>query len=361
MHTYTTEFSDKTRDQEWDDFLNAIEGNNHVQSSMWAQLKQKNEQYVRRICAKKEGKIVGGIQSLVQKVKFNKKVAYIANGPVYDHKMDDVGVFLLDTMVKKLISEKIDCIIIQPQQIDENITTFFSKNKFFRSPMELSPAATSLVDLTLDQEILLARMKRKTRYNVKLSSKKGIKVREGNQKDLAEFYRIMKISSENKKYNIFDYDYYNEIWDIFSPKENVKLLFAEYNGKLLVAQLSIVFGDRVVNKFTGWTGEEGKRKPNEATMWNTILWAKSHGYRFFDLGGLTYSTGAKILQEGKTESQKTDPVDNFKLGFGGDVVITTKSYMRFRNVVYNTATKNLFKNSKFARYILDFAEKVRTR
>ena len=197
MHTYTTEFSDEIRDEKWDDFLNAIQGDNHVQASMWSQLKQKSGQYVRRICVKKEGKIVGGIQSLVQKVKFDKKVAYVTNGPVYDPKKDEIGIFLLDTMVKKLISDKIFCILIQPQQMDENITRFFSKNKIFRSPMELSPAATSLVDLTLDQEILLARMKRKTRYNIRLSSKKGIKVREGTQKDLAEFYRIMKISGAN--------------------------------------------------------------------------------------------------------------------------------------------------------------------
>ena len=95
-------------------------------------------------------------------------------------------------------------------------------------------------------------------------------------------------------------------------------------------------------------------------MWNAILWAKSHGYRFFDLGGLTYSTGLKIIQEGKTVSQETEPVDHFKLGFGGDVVITTKSYMRFRNIVYNTVIKILFKSSKITRYVLDFAEKVRT-
>ena len=47
--------------------------------------------------------------------------------------------------------------------------------------------ATTILDLSGDLEAILAQMKSKTRYNVRLSQRKGIVVREGTEADIATF------------------------------------------------------------------------------------------------------------------------------------------------------------------------------
>ena len=49
---------------------------------------------------------------------------------------------------------------------------------------------TVLIDLSLSEDDLLARMKQKTRYNIRLAQKKGVKVRIGNETDLPQLYRM---------------------------------------------------------------------------------------------------------------------------------------------------------------------------
>ena len=68
---------------------------------------------------------------------------------------------------------------------------------------------TVLIDLSLSEDELLARMKQKTRYNLRLASRKGVKVRVGSRNDLGMLYRMYAETSLRDGFVIRDEGYYH--------------------------------------------------------------------------------------------------------------------------------------------------------
>jgi lipid II:glycine glycyltransferase (peptidoglycan interpeptide bridge formation enzyme) len=131
------------------------------------------------------------------------------------------------------------------------------------------------------------------------------------------------------------------MWRIFEKNGNIKLFLAKFNSQIVSAQLVIAFGDTVVNKFTVWSGEHGKYRPNEALMWGVMRWAKSHGYRHYDLEGIDRHTAEGLLRGDDLSKAKQSSHTSFKLGFGGKIVLFPKSYVYASNPIARWGYKNL--------------------
>ncbi len=59
-----------------------------------------------------------------------------------------------------------------------------------KAASDIQPPSTVLVDLTPQEDEILAAMKPKTRYNVRLAEKKGVTVTEGSADDVSRWYSI---------------------------------------------------------------------------------------------------------------------------------------------------------------------------
>jgi hypothetical protein len=90
--------------------------------------------------------------------------------------------------------------------------------------------------------------------------------------------------------------------------------------------LLVPFGNTVIPKTLGWSGEHGKRRPNDAVFWAAIEWAKAHGYHTFDMEGIDRQ-GAELMLSGQSlpEELRQTP-DFFKLGYGGSITLFPQSY-----------------------------------
>jgi lipid II:glycine glycyltransferase (peptidoglycan interpeptide bridge formation enzyme) len=106
---------------------------------------------------------------------------------------------------------------------------------------------------------------------------------------------------------------------------------AEFNQVPISSLLVIPFGNTVIAKILGWSGEYSNLRPNDAIFWCAIRWSKLHGYRYFDLEGIDIG-GAKAILAGNSlpEFLQHSP-DFLKLGFGGQVVLYPPAY----DMVYN--------------------------
>ena len=72
---------------------------------------------------------------------------------------------------------------------------------------QTSPKATQLLDISKAEEEILAEMKPKTRYNIRLAEKKGVKIRDNGS--VEEFYDLLtKTASRDKGYSPHQKDYY---------------------------------------------------------------------------------------------------------------------------------------------------------
>ena len=80
---YQTRLSFATEDEAWDAFLSQTESGDLLQSSKWAELKQKTGWKVSRLVVERDGRIVAGAQLLVRSLPFPLgKIAYVPRGPV---------------------------------------------------------------------------------------------------------------------------------------------------------------------------------------------------------------------------------------------------------------------------------------
>jgi lipid II:glycine glycyltransferase (peptidoglycan interpeptide bridge formation enzyme) len=185
---------------------------------------------------------------------------------------------------------------------------------------------TVLVDLTGDEERLLERMKQKTRYNIRLSARKGVAIRQGTQADIPLLYRMYAETSVRDGFVIRDERYYQALWGAFigedrppradqtssggSAQPYAMPLMAEVAGEPVAALILFVFASRAWYLF-GMSREAHREKmPNYLLQWEAMRLAKRQGCKLYDLWGAP------------DDFNETDPlwgVYRFKEGLGGEV------------------------------------------
>ncbi|GAB4457633.1 MAG: peptidoglycan bridge formation glycyltransferase FemA/FemB family protein [Anaerolineales bacterium] len=181
---------------------------------------------------------------------------------------------------------------------------------------------TVLIDLTASEQELLARMKQKTRYNIRLAEKKGVSLRAGRLEDLPMLYKMYAETSVRDGFVIRDEGYYRTVWQMFmanqSPVTNYQSphaepLIAEVNSEPVAAIFVFYFAGRAYYVY-GMSREVHREKmPNYLLQWEAMKRAKAKGCEVYDLWG---------APEVFDESDSMWGVYRFKEGLGGRVVRT---------------------------------------
>ncbi len=172
---------------------------------------------------------------------------------------------------------------------------------------------TITLDLRRSEAEILAGMKQKTRYNIRLAEKKGVRVRSspGSVADLDLLYRLYAETSVRDGFVIRSADYYRDAWGSFIQAGLAQPLIAEVEGKPVGALVLFKFA-RTAWYMYGMSREAHREKmPNHLLQWEAMRWAKAHGSETYDLWGAP------------DEFIENDPmwgVWKFKEGFGGQVV-----------------------------------------
>jgi lipid II:glycine glycyltransferase (peptidoglycan interpeptide bridge formation enzyme) len=180
-----------------------------------------------------------------------------------------------------------------------------------------------LIDLQPTEEELLARMKQKTRYNVRLAEKKGVTVRTGTTDDLPMLYKMYAETSVRDGFVIRDEGYYQTVWQTFmsnlqSPITNYQLpavipLIAEVDHEPVAGLFLFLFAGRAYYVY-GMSREVHREKmPTYLLQWEAMKRARAAGCTVYDLWG---------APETFDESDSMWGVYRFKEGLGGRVVRT---------------------------------------
>jgi lipid II:glycine glycyltransferase (peptidoglycan interpeptide bridge formation enzyme) len=176
---------------------------------------------------------------------------------------------------------------------------------------------TIVVDLSGSEEEILARMKQKTRYNIRLATRKGVTVRPWN--DLDGFHRMMQVTGARDGFGVHSPDYYRRAWEIFHPAGMAELLLAEYQGQPLAALMVFGRGKRAWYLYGASTNEERNRMPTYLLQWEAMRWAKTRGCETYDLWGVPDAPPERLEAEFTTQRGGLWGVYRFKRGFGGQV------------------------------------------
>ena len=174
---------------------------------------------------------------------------------------------------------------------------------------------TVIVDLSASEEEMLARMKQKTRYNVRLAEKKGVTIRVGTKDDLPMLYKMYAETSVRDGFVIRDEGYYQTVWQTFmsSNGPTCEPLIAEVNGEAVAAIFVFYFASRAYYVYGMSKNIHREKMPTYLLQWEAMKRAKNHGCQMYDLWG---------APESFDESDSMWGVYRFKEGLGGQVVRT---------------------------------------
>jgi lipid II:glycine glycyltransferase (peptidoglycan interpeptide bridge formation enzyme) len=157
---------------------------------------------------------------------------------------------------------------------------------------DIQPPSTVIVDLCRPEREILASMKPKTRYNVRLAEKRGVRVEEGTEADLEPWYELYRETSARDRIAIHSLRYYRGLFETAAGRTaageaapSVRLLLARAGGELLAGNL-VLFWKRSAVYLTGASsGAQRNLMPTYALQWAAMRAAKAAGCETYDLYG----------------------------------------------------------------------------
>ena len=170
---------------------------------------------------------------------------------------------------------------------------------------------TMLVDLQPAPEVLLERMKQKTRYNIRLAERKGVTVRPATLDDLDLLYQMYTETAVRDGFVIREREYYHAVWRIFLQAGMVEPLIAEVDNQPVAGVVIFRFAGQAYYLHGMSRPLHREKMPNYLLQWEAMLRAREAGCTVYDLWGAP------------DEFQISDPlwgVYRFKEGLGGRLV-----------------------------------------
>ena len=215
---------------------------------------------------------------------------------------------------------------METDSLGEEVTAELSVNGWIYSDEQVQFRNTVLIDLTPAEEEILARMKQKTRYNIRLAERKGITIRLGTREDVSMLYRMYAETAVRDGFVIRDESYYRKTWEAFlefpdtpASIENSRVqadqdhpvaeaLIAEFEDAPVAGLLQFRFGGKAWYLYGMSRDLHREKMPNHLLQWEAIRRAKSAGCRIYDLWG---------APEVFDRSDSLAGVYRFKAGLGG--------------------------------------------
>ena len=220
-------------------------------------------------------------------------------------------------------------------RIDNNgqvILSDLKRRRWGYSSDQIQFKNTVLIDLNLSEEELLARMKQKTRYNIRLAEKKGVTLRIGTPGDFSMLYKMYAETSVRDGFVIRDEAYYKTVWNLFTENAQsptlaphasagvtslqspcAEPLIAEVNSEPVAAIFVFYFAGRAYYVYGMSRNVHREKMPTYFLQWEAMKRAKSKACTVYDLWG---------APDVFDESDSMWGVYRFKEGLGGTVVRT---------------------------------------
>ncbi len=320
---------------EWNETIQQIPGAHILQTWEWATIKQTHGwEMLPMVWRDNAGTPEAAAMVLERTIRpggFGAKfsILYVPRGPMMDWSNADLRGRVLDDLQKLAkqrgaIFIKIDPEVVTgwglPASKDDyddplgmQVLDELRSTGWLYSDSQVQFKNTVWVGVSGTEDDLLARMKQKWRYNLRLAQRKGVQVRQGEKADLEELYKMYAETSLRDGFVIRSREYYLNVWNTFLDAGWLFPLLAIWEGQIIAAVMLFCFGKRAWYIY-GMSGAEHREKmPNYLLQWQAMLTAREQGCTTYDLWG-----APDIFDE----SDRMWGVFRFKDGMGGQVVRT---------------------------------------
>jgi peptidoglycan pentaglycine glycine transferase (the first glycine) len=187
---YQTRISDETEDPDWDAFLLKTPGGHYTQTSLWTQAKTFLGWRAVRIVSSQRDHIVAEVQLMIRPLPFGGTISHVPGGPLVvqdDHELTQLVITQMHQVAK---CYRVQYLLVEPPRASETLAHELLRQGYRPSSRHAQATAPALLDLTQDVDHILRAMRKSIRHNIRLSQRKGMSVRAGNEGDLHTFYSL---------------------------------------------------------------------------------------------------------------------------------------------------------------------------
>lgn len=327
---------------EWNDFLSEYPDAHLLQTGAWGELKSDfNWEPVRILSG--DGNRSWGAQILFRQLPLGFTFAYLPKGPLVqthdkESRLGSPGQAFWRDVDSLCRNKRAVFLKVEPDN-------WFSNDQgqadevpegFSLSHHAIQPARTIVVNLGGSEEDILARMKQKTRYNIRLAAKKGVVVRASE--DVDAFYRLMETTGQRDQFGIHSLAYYQRAFELFNAADQSALLMAEYDGEQIAGLMAFAMGGRSWYLYGASASLHRERMPTYLLQWEAMKWARSKGCLQYDLYGVPDYDVEYLEANFRDRSTGLWGIYRFKRGFGGQVTRAPGPWDR----VYNSFLYQLY-------------------
>lgn len=310
-------FLEEADKEAYKEFLMGHERCNFQQSLEWGNVKEAWEKQV-ILSTDENGKIRGSLCVWIRKIPIFGNIMYSARGPVCDIHNEEVLKDLTDGANE--LAKKYNAFVlrIEPdikkddQEYRDIVTKLGYKikddSKNFKD--EIQPRFVFRLDIKgKTEDEVLKNCHQKTRYNIRLATKKGVVIKEGTREDLKDFHDIMVETGKRDDFIIRSLSYFQKMYDELVPTGHMKLLMAYHEDKPIAGIIPIMYGNKVWYLYGASSNSYRNLMPNYLLQWTMIQEAIKMGADMYDFRGVSGVVDENHPQYG---------LYRFKKGFGAE-------------------------------------------
>lgn len=285
-----------------------------LQSYEWGEFRRKTGVQVERLGFFVGGKLDSTIEVSFHQVPFfNRYVGYYPKGPMPNE--DQMAALQQLSKKYNAIYIKMEPNVKKPleQAKTDNPAIKFLQKYQVEEGRALFTRYTFELDLTASEDELIAKQSSKTRYNVKLASKKGVKiVEDSSDQGLEDYLKILAETTKRQGFYAHTPDYFRKLWESLKGSEIMHIFKAVYEEQVLVTWIVFVFNDVLYYPYGASSSAHREVMASNLMMWEVIRFGKAKGCKNFDMWG--------ALGPEPDPNSPWNGFHRFKKGYGGELI-----------------------------------------
>ncbi|GAC1342383.1 MAG: peptidoglycan bridge formation glycyltransferase FemA/FemB family protein [Candidatus Dormibacteria bacterium] len=271
----------------WNDLVAANPRGGHIwQSSEWGALKRQDGWRPAHVIYEDRGERIAALYLRRSFPGFG-ELWYCPKGPA----VHDLGQLRRLMRHDSLFSPSF-VVRVEPELTVAEMSTLRPQDRIVKAPLDVQVyLSTVIVDLRAPETELLGGFKAKTRYNIRLAERRGVRVERAapTPEALDAMYDLIATTHERADFPGFRYrpaSYFHRYWRLLSEAGLGQLLLARVEGEVVAGVFVTRMGRR------GWYKDGGSYRKHTALMaphllqWEAMRWLREQGVEAYDMVGV---------------------------------------------------------------------------
>jgi peptidoglycan pentaglycine glycine transferase (the first glycine) len=306
----------QTDRRSWDDFNQHCPTSCFMQAWAWADFKEREGFSTFRYGLFQGETLVGGCLFYGYPRPNPANLLTAPGGPCLPPGQEAEGIALLLTAVK-VIATDFGAIAFRIEPSWTDCPPWLEG--FVRAPVDLLPSETLWIDLRPSEAQILAAMKPKGRYNIRVSQRHGVTTTfTTDPQSIPIFYDVFWQTVERQQFFGEPYGFFINLCQTLFQANMAEIGISTWQGQVLGCILVVYWGKQATYLYGGSTAQQPPVMANYALHWAAMRRAKAKGcdrYDFYGYSRRLNHSYAKFSQ--------------FKGQFGGTVVTTMGAHDYF--------------------------------